>query len=121
MPATTSPFERLGQALLWLRKRHGLTQAGLAKDARISAPHLSRIENGQVQPILPTLEKILVAMDADLAVLSVAIRAVEDPIKGSYKPPSYLPLDEQEALLLAATGFQAFLTAASARLAVDPT
>ncbi len=89
---------------------------GLAGDAGISAPHLSRIENGQVQPKLPTLGRLLEALGADLTILAVAYRAVEDPTADRFVVQNNLPLGEQGALLLCAAGFHDFLAAASARL-----
>jgi hypothetical protein len=77
---------------------------------------LSRLEAGHVQPSLGTLEKLLMALEADLALLAVAHSAVEGAPTGAFRPPLDLPLDEQQALMLAAASFHHFLRAASSRL-----
>ena len=112
----SAPFPRLGPALLWLRKRRGLTQKELAESSEISAPYLCRIEAGQALPNLTTLGKLLDGLEADLAILALAYRAVEEPSPGKFKAPEGIPLEEQQALLLTAAGFQDFLTAAATRL-----
>lgn len=111
-----APFSRLGPALVWLREHRGLTQARVAELAGITAPHLSRIEAGQALPKLPTVGKLLVAMEADLTHLAVAHRAVEEGGAGVFRLPEHLPLDEQRALLISATGFFDYLEATSRRL-----
>lgn len=44
------------------RRRHGLTQQALARRARTSQRHISRIERGEISPSVDTLERLLAAM-----------------------------------------------------------
>jgi transcriptional regulator with XRE-family HTH domain len=44
------------------RKRHGISQASLARRCRTSQTHISRIERGEVSPSVETVEKILQTM-----------------------------------------------------------
>lgn len=57
---------QVGQALSRLRHERGLTAAQLADKAGVSAPMISRIENGNVSPSLTTLQAL-----ADALVVSV--------------------------------------------------
>lgn len=53
------------------RIRKGITQSALAKEARVSQQHISKIENGEFSNIL-TLEKVLLHIG-----MTVRIKAVE--------------------------------------------
>jgi transcriptional regulator with XRE-family HTH domain len=48
----------VGAHLRAKREEHGLSQAELAKELGVTRQHLSRIELGQVAPVLPMLLKI---------------------------------------------------------------
>jgi transcriptional regulator with XRE-family HTH domain len=52
----------LGQTISTLRHKRHLTQEELAQRAGISAPHLSRIESGQVLPSAAVLERLCVEL-----------------------------------------------------------
>ncbi len=58
--------EKLGLRIKELRKLRGLTQDKLSEMVGIEAKHLSRIEVGSSYPSLDTLEKIAVALKAEL-------------------------------------------------------
>lgn len=60
-----SAFEHLPRALRSLRISRRLTQRGLARAAGISRSHLSKFERGVARPPLPTLDKLLIVLDAD--------------------------------------------------------
>jgi transcriptional regulator with XRE-family HTH domain len=55
------------------RRRHGLSQAALAKRLDTSQPAISRIERDQVSPTIETLERILNAMGETLHVSTLAL------------------------------------------------
>lgn len=52
----------IGKALLRLRGEKGLTQADLARKARLAVSYLSRLENDHVQPTVGTLQRIADAL-----------------------------------------------------------
>ena len=56
----------IGPRLGALRARRGLSQGTVARRCGIAPPHLSRIENGRVQPTFSTVWRILRAMNGDL-------------------------------------------------------
>lgn len=58
----------IGQAVRERRVALGLSQVQLAARAGMSQPALSRLEAGGVVPTIPLLERISVALDADLIV-----------------------------------------------------
>jgi ribosome-binding protein aMBF1 (putative translation factor) len=58
----------IGQAVRERRLALGLSQAGLADRAGMTQPALSRLEAGGVVPTIPLLERISMALDADLIV-----------------------------------------------------
>ena len=58
----------IGQAIRERRLALGLSQVQLAARAGMSQPALSRLEAGGVVPTIPLLERISVALDADLIV-----------------------------------------------------
>ena len=60
-------LEGVGARIQDLRKRCGLSIRELARKAEISAAMLSYVERGQNSPSLATLQKLLAALDTDLA------------------------------------------------------
>ena len=58
----------IGQAVRERRQALGLSQAQLATRAGMTQPALSRLEAGGVVPTIPLLERISMALDADLIV-----------------------------------------------------
>lgn len=58
----------IGQAVRERRLSLGLSQTELATRAGMTQPALSRLEAGGVIPTIPLLERISVALDADLIV-----------------------------------------------------
>ena len=56
--------------LIELRERHGLTQAELADRCGIDQADISRIERGATSPTARTLQRIAVALDADLRLVA---------------------------------------------------
>ena len=53
------------------RKRHGLSQAALARRAGTTQKHVSRIERGELSPSVATLARLLAAMGERLSLTSV--------------------------------------------------
>jgi transcriptional regulator with XRE-family HTH domain len=64
MTASNSP-PNVGRRLAAARQERGLTQASVAASAGLAPSYLSRIENGRVQPTLPTLTRIVQVMGLD--------------------------------------------------------
>ena len=58
----------IGQAIRERRLALGLSQVELATRAGMTQPALSRLEAGGVVPTIPLLERISMALDADLIV-----------------------------------------------------
>jgi ribosome-binding protein aMBF1 (putative translation factor) len=58
----------IGQAIRERRLALGLSQTELAARADMTQPALSRLEAGGVVPTIPLLERISIALDADLIV-----------------------------------------------------
>lgn len=58
----------IGQAVRERRLALGLSQVELAARAGMTQPALSRLEAGGVVPTIPLLERITVALDAELIV-----------------------------------------------------
>jgi ribosome-binding protein aMBF1 (putative translation factor) len=58
----------IGQAVRERRLALGLSQVELATRAGMAQPALSRLEAGGVVPTIPLLERISMALDADLIV-----------------------------------------------------
>jgi len=58
----------IGQAVRERRLALGLSQIELATRAGMTQPALSRLEAGGVVPTIPLLERISIALDADLIV-----------------------------------------------------
>ncbi len=61
--------DTIGTALRRAREARRLTAKELSNDAGVSAPMISRIENGQSSATLPTLEKLAAALDVPLVSL----------------------------------------------------
>jgi len=55
-------FQLIGQRVRAYRCRRNLNQQGLAWDAQLSVPYLSRIENGEKQASLGSIIKIAAAL-----------------------------------------------------------
>jgi transcriptional regulator with XRE-family HTH domain len=70
------PLTGLGPALRSLRDRKRLTQRGLASVAGLSEAGISKIENGIRLPDCGSLQRILLALDADVHDLAVALDEV---------------------------------------------
>jgi ribosome-binding protein aMBF1 (putative translation factor) len=64
----------IGQAIRERRLTLGLSQTELATRAGMTQPALSRLEAGGVVPTIPLLERISMALDADL-IVEIAPRA----------------------------------------------
>ena len=73
---STSVLNGLGQALRWLRERHGKKQYQVADDAGITKGMLSAYETGRQRPSLETLEKVLGTLGCDLHDLHNALQIV---------------------------------------------
>jgi ribosome-binding protein aMBF1 (putative translation factor) len=58
----------IGRAVRERRQALGLSQVELAARAGMTQPALSRLEAGGVVPTIPLLERISIALDADLIV-----------------------------------------------------
>jgi len=58
----------IGQAVRERRLALGLSQVELATRAGMTQPALSRLEAGGIMPTIPLLERISMALDADLIV-----------------------------------------------------
>jgi len=56
----------IGQRLLSARLQRGRTQSEIARGAGLAASHLSRIENGRIQPTFPTVLGIARALGVGL-------------------------------------------------------
>ncbi len=63
--------QAVGEQVRKLRKAKGMTQAQLARAARILRPNLSRIEAGRHRPALETLEKLAAALKVPVVDLIV--------------------------------------------------
>lgn len=59
---------RLGESIRSLREDAGLTQATVAREARVNQSHLSRIETGLAEPSILVLRRLATVLGADLAV-----------------------------------------------------
>ncbi len=62
-------FQRFGLALRILRELSGLSQAALARKARVGKSQLSKYESGKDNPKLSSLEKLLRAMNVRPVIL----------------------------------------------------
>lgn len=57
----------LGKTVLRIRHAKKLTQRSVGRRAGLATSYLSRIENGHLQPTMPTLQKIADAMGVSMA------------------------------------------------------
>jgi transcriptional regulator with XRE-family HTH domain len=74
MRSSERPQPALGEAVRELRRKRGVTQEALARNAELTTATLSLIERGEANPTWDTLKKIAVALGvsiADLAKLSL--------------------------------------------------
>lgn len=58
---------KIGNQLKMLRKSKGLTTQQLANDVNVSQSYISRFENSRAIPDIDMLERLLKALDSDLA------------------------------------------------------
>jgi transcriptional regulator with XRE-family HTH domain len=80
-----SAFEGLGKALRWIRDKQAKKQYQVADIAGVTKAMLSAYETGKQKPSLDTLEKILDALQVDLASLFDALEVVnERPAQGRW-------------------------------------
>jgi transcriptional regulator with XRE-family HTH domain len=62
--------QRIGQLIRRLREAKGLTQAELAKEARVTRPYITMLENGvRTTPSLPMLQRLAKALGVPVAAL----------------------------------------------------
>ena len=73
----TRPFEGIGPALRMLRVGRGLAQKELAVRASVTPAMLSGYEREKRRPELSTLERLLMALDADVKELARAVMSVQ--------------------------------------------
>ena len=66
---------RLAMEVRALREARGLSQRELAELVGTTQSAIARLEGGNVSPSLPTLDKIAEALDAELSVSLVDLRA----------------------------------------------
>ena len=68
--ASTSVSDyKIGERLKYYRTQRGLSQAQLARDARLSQPTIAQIESGRKDPSVQTLRMIARVLDTELASL----------------------------------------------------
>src|SRR5260370_4310155 len=77
----------IGHAVRERRLELGLSQVELAARAGMTQPALSRLEAGGVIPTIPLLERISVALNADL-IVEIAPHAACHTASGRADPPS---------------------------------
>jgi transcriptional regulator with XRE-family HTH domain len=126
---STSVLNGLGQALRWLRERHGKKQYQVADDAGITKGMLSAYETGRQRPSLETLEKVLGTLSCDLHDLHNSLqivngrpqilrqRGMEAAESGGERPDVYrvlglksaLPAQEERAIAQILDGFHSLL------------
>lgn len=70
--AVVFPEYDLGERLKYLRTSRGLSQAQLAKEAKVSQPTIAQIESGKKDPSVETLRKIARVLDVEVASLFAA-------------------------------------------------
>lgn len=58
----------LGKAVREMREARGWTQSRLAEAAEMTQPAIARFEAGGTVPTIPVLERLAVALDAELVV-----------------------------------------------------
>lgn len=97
-------FERVGLAVVVLAGRRGWNQARLALESGISAPKISLYKRGRQLPDLPTLGRLLDALDVSLSELEEVLDELDrrphrdrggEPILGGGDLRRYLAADEE--------------------------
>ncbi|MGH7630084.1 MAG: helix-turn-helix domain-containing protein [Gemmatimonadales bacterium] len=58
----------LGKAVREMREARGWTQSRLAEAAEMTQPAIARFEAGGTVPTIPVLERLAIALDAELVV-----------------------------------------------------
>jgi transcriptional regulator with XRE-family HTH domain len=71
-------FDGLGKALRWIRDKQAKKQYQVADAAGVTKAMLSAYETGKQKPSIETLEKILGALQVDLADLFSALQVVNE-------------------------------------------
>lgn len=71
-------FDGLGKALRWVRDKQSKKQYQVAEAAGVTKAMLSAYETGKQKPSIDTLEKILSALNVDLADLFNALQIVNE-------------------------------------------
>ena len=94
----------IGQAVRERRLALGLSQAQLATRAGMTQPALSRLEAGGVVPTIPLLERISMALDADLIVEIAPHAALSRPDHAYFASHPSLPNSGHFAFVWLCTG-----------------
>lgn len=76
---------QLGRRIRQLRQSNGWTQQKLATLAGLQRTHITRIECGDFNPQLDTLEQIVDALEVSFAVLFAEITTTNQQIKSKRK------------------------------------
>ena len=66
------PEYDLGERLKYLRTNRGLSQAQLAREAKVSQPTIAQIESGKKDPSVQTLRQIARVLDVEVASIFAA-------------------------------------------------
>jgi len=66
------PEYDLGERLKYLRTTRGLSQAQLAREAKVSQPTIAQIETGKKDPSVQTLRQIANVLDVEVAAIFAA-------------------------------------------------
>ena len=69
---TVFPEYNLGERIKYLRTSRSLSQAQLAKEAKLSQPTIAQIEAGKKDPSVQTLKQIARVLDVEIAALFAA-------------------------------------------------
>ncbi len=72
-----APFEHIGTAITVLRARAGFRQSELARAAGVTRAQVSNYECGRQRPTLDSLEKIMMALGADIFDLASALQEAD--------------------------------------------
>lgn len=71
-PKAVFPEYNLGERIKYLRTSRSLSQAHLAKEAKLSQPTIAQIEAGKKDPSVQTLKQIAKVLDVEIAALFAA-------------------------------------------------
>ena len=74
----------IAKKIKYSRRKNMLTQERLAEMIGISAKQLSRIENGDYIPSLPTFLKIVIALNLNMDEFGIDLKSTENPIKDDF-------------------------------------